>query len=70
LRVLEQPAGSNQDAHYALVRALALGTPRIDRTIHEVGVQGSRDISHYRGHYHAAKAPGFAFLNLPVYMAL
>ncbi len=65
-----QGPGANQNAHYALVRALADGTPRIDRTRHEVGYVGTADVSHYRGHYYAAKAPGLAFATLPVYLAL
>ena len=48
-------------AHYALVRALADGTPRIDRTRHEVGYSGTGDVSKIDGHYYAAKSPGLAF---------
>ena len=62
--VLGRPAcevhdvGWNQGAHYALVRALADGTPTIDRTRFEVGGGGTGDISRIHGHYYAAKAPG------------
>src|ERR1700704_5054899 len=49
---LPTPAiGWNQTAHYALVRALADGTPRIDRTRHEVGYSGTGDVSKIGGHY-------------------
>ena len=60
--LLVQPFGYNQGAHYALVRALSDGTPRID------GYRDfSGDIGYYRGHYYSNKAPGLAFVTLPVY---
>ena len=58
--VLLQPFGYNQGSHLALVRALADGTPRIDRY-----GQYSGDVSHYRGHVYSNKAPGLATLVLP-----
>jgi hypothetical protein len=60
-----QQDGWTQSAHYALVRALADGTPRIDRYEPETG-----DISYRDGHYYSAKAPGVAFVAVPVYAAL
>jgi hypothetical protein len=68
---LVQGPGWNQNSHYALVRALADGTPRIDRTRYETGkwwVTG--DISIYGGHTFSNKAPGFAFATLPAYLVL
>jgi hypothetical protein len=68
---LAQGPGWNQNSHYALVRALAQGTPVIDRTRYETGkwwVTG--DISVYRGRTFSNKAPGFAFATLPAYLAL
>ena len=62
--------GWNQTAHYALVRALADGTPRIDRTRHEVGYSGTGDVSKIDGHYYAAKSPGLAFETFIPYVVL
>ena len=63
--LLLQPFGFNQGAHYALVKALAHGTARID------DYQGfSGDESWYHGHYFSNKAPGVAFLCLPFYLVL
>jgi hypothetical protein len=60
-----QGVGFNQNAHYALVQALTHGTPVIDR------YRGTTaDVSHFHGHYYANKAPGLAFVDLPVYAAL
>lgn len=60
-----QGPGFNQNAHYALVRALADGTAVVDEYRAETG-----DVSFFEGHYYAAKAPGLAFANLPVYLVL
>jgi hypothetical protein len=70
-----QYLGWNQGAHYALVRALANGTPYVDRTRFEVGKggmadDGTGDLSFIDGHYYAAKAPGLAFAVLPPYLLL
>jgi hypothetical protein len=65
-----QADGWNQAAHYALVRALADGTPRIDRTISETTSTRTQDVSHFHGHIYAAKAPGLAFWALPAFFAL
>jgi hypothetical protein len=58
-----QDSGPNQAAHFALVRALASGTPYIDgnETI---------DSAYIDGHFYAAKAPGLAILSVPWYAAL
>src|SRR5262245_31409118 len=42
--------GWNQNAHYALTRALVAGTPNIDRTQHEIGDLGTGDVSVDDGH--------------------
>jgi hypothetical protein len=69
--VLPTPeSGSNQTAHYALVRALADGTARIDRTRFEVGNGGTADLSKIDGHYYAAKSPGLAFESFVPYVVL
>jgi hypothetical protein len=69
--VMAQGAGWNQNAHYSLVRALSNGTPTIDKTRYETGEWYSTgDITSYRGHYYAAKAPGLAFASLPAYLPL
>ena len=60
-----QGVGFNQNAHYALVQALTHGTPVIDC------YRGTTaDVSYFHGHYYANKAPGLAFVDLPVYAAL
>ncbi len=60
--------GWNMDAHYALIRALANGTPTIDKT--RLEVDPTRDVSIINGHYYAAKSPGLAFATLPAYLVL
>jgi hypothetical protein len=61
---------SNQNAHYALVKSLARGTAQIDETRKEVGDLGTWDISLMRGHVYSNKAPGLAFVALPLYATL
>ena len=63
--LLLQPFGYNQGSHFALVKALAHGTPRIDRYRNYTG-----DESYFHGHFYSNKAPGLAFFSLPVYEAL
>ena len=65
-----QGTGFNQNAHYALVRALADGTPRLDETRGEVGQLGTRDIHVFEGHYYSDKAPMLAFVSLPAFLAV
>jgi hypothetical protein len=66
-----QVTGYNQNAHYALVRALAVyGTPWIDRSRNEIGDLSTRDAARYGGHWYAAKAPGLAVLSLPAFVAV
>ena len=60
-----QRADWAQNAHYALVRALADGTPRIDAYHQDTG-----DKSFTNGHYYSVKAPGLAFVSLPPYLVL
>jgi hypothetical protein len=60
-----QPLGWAQTSHYALVRALSHGTPKIDAYHWE-----TRDKSWYRGHFYAVKGPGLALFTLPLYEAL
>ncbi|HEV8688313.1 MAG TPA: hypothetical protein VGQ84_13615 [Gaiellaceae bacterium] len=62
---LAQGIGWNQLAHYSLVRALADGTPVIDKYRNETG-----DVSWHDGHYYAAKAPGLAFATVPAFVFL
>jgi hypothetical protein len=61
----EQPAGWNASAHFALVRALADGTAKIDPYRDETG-----DVAWYQGHYYTAKAPGLALYSVPLWMVL
>jgi hypothetical protein len=65
-----QVNGWNQNAHYALVRALADGKPWIDETIREIGDLGTGDVAEYGGHVYAAKAPGLAFVSLPAFLVV
>lgn len=62
---LVQGGGSNQFAHYALVRALSHGTPVVDSYRSETG-----DLAEYKGHYYSAKAPGTALLAVGPYVVL
>jgi hypothetical protein len=57
-------------SNYALVKALADGTPTIDRTRFEVGDVVAGDFRTIRGHVYSDKAPGLAFVTLPAYIAL
>ncbi|MGH3131976.1 MAG: hypothetical protein ACRDNX_14275, partial [Gaiellaceae bacterium] len=64
-----QVNGYNQNAHYALVRSLAVhGTPNIDRSRGEIGEVSTADTSVYKGHYYAAKAPGLAVASVPPFL--
>ena len=65
-----QVTGYNQNAHYALTKALAAGTPAIDETIGEVGDLATGDAARHGGHLYAVKAPGLAFVSVPLYVAL
>ena len=60
-----QPLGWAQTSHYALVRALSHGTPKIDAYHWE-----TRDKSWYHCHFYAVKGPGLALFTLPLYEAL
>jgi hypothetical protein len=62
---LPQGLGWNQNAHYALVRALAHGHANVDRYHRESG-----DLAWFHGHYYSTKAPGLALLTVPVYVVL
>ena len=62
-----QVNGWNQNAHYALVRALAHGTPTIDESRTEIGDLGTGDVTLVDGHYYSNKAPGLAFVSLPAF---
>jgi hypothetical protein len=63
--LIMQPLGWAQTSHFALVRALSHGTPKIDAYHWE-----TRDKSWYRGHFYAVKGPGLALFTLPLYEAL
>lgn len=63
--VVMQPTGWAQTSHYALVRALSNGTPKIDAYHWE-----TRDKSWYRSHFYTVKGPGLALMTLPLYEAL
>lgn len=63
--VIQDP-GPNQNAHLALVTAIATdGTPRIDPY-----ERWTRDDAYVDGHFYSAKAPGLALATVPYYLAL
>ncbi|GAC1316446.1 MAG: hypothetical protein NVSMB25_02140 [Thermoleophilaceae bacterium] len=55
----------NQTSHYALVRSIAHGTPRIDRYQDQTG-----DKAYFEGHWYSSRAPGLALLAVPWYGVL
>lgn len=65
-----QIPGSNPSSHYALTKALASGTPRIDEALREIGGTGTSDVTPFEGHLYANKAPGLAALAVPAYAVL
>jgi len=65
-----QGTGANQASHYALVKALADGTPHIDRTQHEIGDLDTSDVLRYHGHVYSSRSPGLAFVVLPAYLVI
>jgi len=62
---LIQALGWNQTSHFALIRSLDDGTAHIDRYHRLTG-----DRARYRGHWYSPRAPGLAFVTLPMYEAL
>jgi hypothetical protein len=62
---LVQGGGWNQNAHLALVRALAHGTPIVDRYRPPTG-----DLARHDGHLYSAKAPGVALVSVGPYWLL
>lgn len=63
--VMQDP-GPNQNAHLALVTAIANdGTPRIDPY-----ERWTRDDAYIDGHFYSAKAPGLALVTVPFYLGL
>jgi hypothetical protein len=65
-----QVNGWNQNAHYALVRAISQGTPVIDKTRHEIGDLGTGDVTRVDGHYYSNKAPGLAIAAMPAFFVV
>jgi hypothetical protein len=55
----------NQTSHYALIRSIAHGTPKINRYLRQTG-----DKARYKGNWYSSRAPGLAFVTLPAYGAL
>jgi hypothetical protein len=60
--------GYNQNAHYALVRALADGVPYVDRSLGEIGDVSTQDIARFEGHIYAVKPPGLAMATVPWFL--
>ena len=63
--LVAQKPGCAEKSHYALVQALADGTPAVDGRSVEYC-----DVSYWHGRYYSNKAPGFAVLALPLYVGL
>jgi hypothetical protein len=62
-----QPVGWNETAHYALVQALADGTPIIDDYLDSAPTGDKVRID---GHWYSDRAPGLALWSMPAYEAL
>jgi len=58
---LLEPLGWNQTSHFALIRSLDDGTTHIDR-YHKI----TGDRARYHGHWYSPRAPGLAFVTLPL----
>jgi len=56
---------SNDGSHFALIRAMARGTFRIDP---DVELTEYRDLAQYKGHYYSDRPPGAAALALPLHL--
>jgi hypothetical protein len=65
-----QGGGGVQNAHYALVKALASGTAEIEGVLGELGDFATEDYAVHEGRKYANKAPGFAALAVPPYLVL
>ena len=65
-----QVTGHNQNAHYALVKALERGVPYIDETLGETGELQSQDVARHEGHLYTVKAPGLGMAATPTYAAV
>ena len=65
-----QPPGMMQNSHYALVKALAHGTPHLDRSVGELGDLSTRETVRRDGHLYSIKAPGLALAAAPTYRVL
>ncbi|MEA2420520.1 MAG: hypothetical protein QOE60_2726 [Thermoleophilaceae bacterium] len=62
-----QPVGWNETAHYALIQALADGTPIIDDHLDNAP---TGDKVRLDGHWYSDRAPGLAYWSMPAYGAL
>jgi hypothetical protein len=62
-----QVTGDNQNAHYALVKALSRAVPYVDETLPETGDLQSHDVVEVDGHVYTVKAPGLAMAAQPAY---
>jgi hypothetical protein len=65
-----QGGGGTPNAQYALVKALEDGTPRVEQSLRELGDFPTRDLVRIDGKLYSNKAPGLAFLTLPLYAGL
>ena len=65
-----QGGGGTPNAQYALVKAIEDGTPRVEQSLRELGDFPTRDLVRIDGGLYSNKAPGLAFVTVPLYAAL
>ena len=65
-----QVNGDNQNAHYALTKAIARGVPYIDDTLVETGDLQSHDTAQRGEHLYTVKSPGLAMAAAPTYLVV
>jgi hypothetical protein len=65
-----QGGGGTPNSQYALVKALDDGTPRVEQSLRELGDFPTRDLVLIDGRLYSNKAPGLAFVTVPLYSVL
>ena len=65
-----QGGGGTPNSQYALVKALEDGTPRVEQSLRELGDFPTRDLVLIDGRLYSNKAPGLAFVTVPLYSVL
>ena len=65
-----QGGGGTQNAQYALVKAFQNRTPHVEQSLRELGDFPTRDLVQIDGRLYSNKAPGLAFVTVPLYAVL